>query len=253
MFGKDYVYAIIKGFFRLLIVTVILLVVGVLVWRFITATPPKELMTLSPNDKLVEQYEAEGNIKLVTQKQENTITSAEYNYGYFSVADVVFIPEIQQLQVLVKYNDSTLKALKKDYAEDFAHLGEKEYPDSNKDWYDVSVVLAKDRTPENKDDNLESKKEAVELVRIMPTEVSASMHKGRYNYRRLIFDNVPIDELTLAVYADFYYIGDVAYTKEDADIYTDIAYGTLCLYSFADKTVDVKLTKDAVKAIENYG
>jgi len=187
----------------------------------------------------------------MTQEQ-NTITRTEKNYGYFSVADVVFVPEIEQLQILVKYNDSTLKALKSDYAEDFSMLGEKEYPDSNKDWYDVTVVLARDLTPENKDDNLGSDRASVELIRIKPTEISASMHTDRYSYRRLVFDNVPLDELTLAVYADFYYVGDIAYNNEDFDIYSDTAYGTLCLYAFADKTLEVELTKDDIKAIENY-
>ena len=250
MFGKDYIFKIIKSFFRLMLATVILLVVGVFVWRFITSAPPDELMTLSPNEKLAEAY-SDGKLELVTQEQ-NNITRTEKNYGYFAVADVVFIPEAEQLQILVKYNDSTLKALKDDYADDFASLGEKEYPDSLKDWYDVTVVLARDLTPDNKDDNLGSDKESVELIRIKPTEVSGSAHKDRYSYRRLVFDNVPIDALTLAVYADFYYVGDIAYNNEDFDIYSDTAYGTLCLYTFADKTLEVELTKEDIKAIESY-
>lgn len=250
MFGKDYIFKIIKSFFRLMLATVIMLVVGVFVWRFITSAPPDGLMTLSPNEKLAEAY-SDSEILLVTQEQ-NNITRTEKNYGYFSVADVVFIPEIKQLQILVKYNDSTLKALKNDYAEDFSELGEKEYPDSSKDWYDVSVVLARDLTPDNKDDNFGSDRESVELTRIKPTEVSGSAHKERYSYRRLVFDNVPIDSLTLAVYADFYYVGDIAYNNGEFDIYTDTAYGTLCLYTFADKTLEVELTKDDIKAIESY-
>lgn len=251
MFGKGYIFAIIKGFFKLIILTVIMLVVGIFIWRFITSTPPSELMTLTPNERLVEAYREKESIALVTQEQ-NNITRAEDNYGYFSVADVVFIPEIEQLQILVKYNDSTLKALKKDYPEDFAALGEKEYPDSEKDWYDVSVVLARDLTPDNEEDNLGSSRESVELNRIKPTEVSESVHVSRYSYRRLIFDGVALDDLTLAVYADFFYIGDIAYESADFDIYTDSAYGTLCLYTFADETLDVELTTDDVKAIESY-
>ena len=251
MFGKGYVLAIIKWFFRLILATVIALVVGIFVWRFITSTPPDELMTVTPNDRLVEAYNANGGLVMITQEQ-NTITRNEKSYGYFAVSDVVFIPEIEQLQILVRYNDSTLKALKKDYAEDFSELGEKEYPDSSLDWYDVSVVLASDLTPENSEDNFGNSPTSVELTRIKPTEVSASLHVDRYSYRRLIFDNVPVDELTLAVYADFYYLGDVAYEKADFDIYTDTAYGTLCLYTFADKTLEVELTKDDIKAIESY-
>ena len=250
MFGKNYIFVIIKSFFRLLIATVILLVVGVFVWRFITSAPPKELTVITPSESLCGAY-SDGELKLITQEQ-NNITRAENNYGYFSVADVVFIPEIEQLQILVRYNDSTLKALKKDYAEDFAELGEDEYPDSSLDWYDVSVVISRDLTPENSEDNFGNSPTAVELTRVKPTEVSESLHADRYSYRRLVFDNVPVDELTLAVYADFYYLGDVAYENEGFDIYTDTAYGTLCLYTFADKTLEVELTKDDIEAIENY-
>lgn len=250
MFGKNYIFVIIKSFFRLLLATVIMLVVGVFVWRFITSAPPKELTVITPSEKLVEAY-SDGELKLITQEQ-NNITRAENNYGYFSVADVVFIPEIEQLQILVKYNDSTLKALKTDYAEDFADLEKKEYPDSEKDWYDVTVVLARDLTPDNKDDNFGNGRESVELVRIQPTEVSGSAHKDRYSYRRLVFDGVSLDELTLAVYADFYYLGDVAYNNESFDIYTDKAYGTLCLYTFADESLEAKLTKEDVEAIEKF-
>ena len=250
MFGKDYVFVIIKAFFRLMLGTLIALVVGVFVWRFVTSVPPSELTALTPNEEIVAAYE-DGSLKLVNQEQ-NNITRTEKNYGYFSVAQVVFIPEINQLQILVQYNDSTLKALKSDYADDFSSLGEKEYPDPEKDWYDVSVVLARDLTPENSEDNLGNDRESVELVRIAPTKVSGAAHKDRYSYRRLVFDNVPLDSLTLAVYADFYYLGDVAYNNEDFDIYEDSAYGTLCLYTFADKTLEIKLTKDDIKVIENF-
>lgn len=250
MFGKGYIFSVIKWFFRLILVTLILLVVGVFLWRFITSTPPDELMTLTPNERLVELYEG-GELKLITQEQ-NTITRSERSYGYFAVCDTVFIPEAEQLQILVRYNDSTLKALKSDYADDFSELGEDEYPDSTRDWYDVSVVLARDVTPDNSDDNFGNGRESVELTRVKPTEVSGREHVGRYSYRRLVFDNIPVDEFTLAVYADFYYLGDVAYEKEGFDIYEDEAYGTLCLYTFADNTLEAELSKDDLAAIEGF-
>ena len=91
MFGKDYIFKIIKSFLSLILGTVILLVVGVFVWRFITSVPPAELTALTPDEKIVKAY-SDGELKLVTQDQ-NNITRTEKNYGYFSVADVVFIPE----------------------------------------------------------------------------------------------------------------------------------------------------------------
>lgn len=269
MFGKGFVFTIIKAFFKLLVVSVIILILGVFVWRFITSEPDDELMVLSPNDRLVEAYNEDGQLKLVTQKL-NNITLAPTNYGYFSVRDVVFIPEIEQLQVLVQYNDSTLEALKKDYPDHFEDLGEGEYPDSDKDWYDISVVLVRDLTPENEDDNLTTERGAVEMMRILPTEVTETHHESRYSYRRIVFDNVPVSSLTaaekategnsktdgdatLAVYLDFFFLGDVKYkTDPSFDIYNDTAYGTLCLYTFKDKTLEVELTEDDIEAIKNY-
>ena len=251
MFGKGYIFTLIKWFFRLILITLVTLVVGIFAWRFVTSTPPKELMTLTPNDRIAEIYEGKGDLYLITQEQ-NSITRSEQSYGYFAVCDVVFVPEAEQLQILIRYNDSTLKALKEDYAEDFAGLSDSEFPDSALDWYDISVVLARDLTPDNSEDNLGNSREAVELTRIMPTEVSASLHTDRYSYRRLVFDGVPVDPLTLAVYADFYYLGDIAYKNEGFDIYTHEAYGTLCLYTFKDNTIVLELTKEDIKAIEEY-
>lgn len=252
MFGKGYIFSLIKGFFKLVIVALILFVVGVLAWRFSEATPKKELLTLTPNDKLAEAYKTKGEeLVLVTQEQ-NSMTRAEHNYGYFAVCDAVFIPEIEQLQILVRYNDSTLKALKNDYYEDFSHLGEGEYPDSSEDWYDISVLISRDLTPDNSEDNLGDVREAIELIRIFPTSVAESTHEGRYSYRRLVFDGVKLDKETLAVFADIYYFGDVKYKNEDFDVYNDSAYGTLCLYTFMDKDVYVEMTKDDIKAIEEY-
>lgn len=252
MFGKGYIFVLIKGFFKLLIVSLILFVVGILAWRFSESKPPRELVTLTPNEGLVEVYKEKGEgVELLTQEQ-NSMTRAEDNYGYFAVCDVVFIPEIEQLQILVRYNDSTLKALKKDYSEDFSSLEEDEYPDSSKDWYDVTVLLSRDLTPDNAEDNLGDVREAIEFKRIFPTNVAESEHVGRYSYRRLVFDGVTVDKETLAVFADFYYVGDIRYNEEDFDVYTDSAYGTLCLYTFMDKNVPVEMTKDDVKALENY-
>jgi hypothetical protein len=68
----------------------------------------------------------------------------------------------------------------------------------------------------------------------------------------MVFDGVSLDSLTLAVYADFFYVGDLAYEREGFDIYTDRAYGTLCLYAYADKTLDVELSESDIEAIKSY-
>ena len=141
------------------------------------------------------------------------------------------MPAADQLQLLVRYNDSTLKALAEDYALDFL-------PESDKDWYDVTLVLALDKTPEDATDNLASDPESVELVRVKATALAAREHKGRHSYRKFIFDGISFDENLLAVYVDFYYTGDLRYENEDFDIYEDKAYGTLCLYAHTEADIN---------------
>ncbi len=231
MFPRLSMFDIVKLFFRALFVLLIIAVFVVLFWRMTAARVPTELEVLSPNEVLLEAYAEHGeDLRKLTQEQ-NTITRTKENYGYFSVSGAIFIPEAKQLQLLVRYNDSTLDALQKDYALDFL-------PDSNEDWYDVSLVLALDKTPENKEDNLSNSPESVELVRITASDICAREHKGRHSYRKLIFDGIELNESLLAVYADFYYVGDIAYQNEDFDVYEDKAYGTLCLYAYTEESIN---------------
>lgn len=245
MFPKLSAFDIIKLFFRTVFVLLVAAVFAVLFWRMATSRVPKELLELTPNDVLMEAYNEYGDeLTLMTQEQ-NTITRTKENYGYFAVSEALFIPKANQLQLIIRYNDSTLEALQKDYGLDFL-------PENDKDWYDVSIVVATDLTPENEDDNLSNDRESVALTRILPTTVSASMHKGRHNYRKLIFDGISFDDSLLAVYADFFYIEDIGYLSKDFDIYTDKAYGTLCLYAFTEEGDNqiIKLTEKQKHMLE---
>ena len=227
MFGKWDIFDLVKAFFRFLVAVAVGAVCMVLIWRVITSSVPKELTKISENEILSEVYAEKGDKLVLYTQEQNSITRGEKNYGYFASCDVLFIPEAKQVQLLIRYNDSTLKALQQDY-------GLAELPDSSLDWYDVTLVTATDLTPENAEDNLVSDPASVRLDRIAPTYVSESVHKGLYNYRRLVYDGVEMDELLLASYADFYYVGDIRYLNEDFDIYTDEAYGTLCLYAHTE-------------------
>jgi len=242
MFGKIDFFMVIKLLFKLLVITVIVLVLGVFLWRFSISRIPGELMELTPNDTLVEAYAKNPDLTLFTQEQ-NTTTRGENSYGYFTVCDAVFIPEAEQVQILIRYNDSTLRATEVDYglAEDSL--------DPEKDWYDISLLVSLDKTPENSGDNLGNKPESVEFVRFTPAEVSAATHKGLHSYRRLIFNGVPMHSSVLAIYADFYFKNDIRYQAENFDIYSEIAYGTLCLYAHTEPKLTRPLTADEIGII----
>ncbi len=246
MFPRLTAFDLVKLFFRALFTLLVISVFVVLFWRMGAARVPAHLEVLSPNEPLLEAYAEHGDALEKLTQQQNTITRTKENYGYFAVSGATFVPAAKQLQLLVRYNDSTLKALQKDYALDFL-------PEFDKDWYDVSLVLAIDKTPLDDTDNLSNDPNSVELVRVLPSEVVASEHKGRHSYRKLIFDDIPFDEKLLAVYADFYYVGDIAYQSEEFNIYEDKAYGTLCLYAHTEESINklAPLSTRDKKALED--
>ena len=246
MFGKFNIFALIKWLFRLAVTAVVILVFAIFVWRFITGRVPEDLQVLSPNDALAEAFAESGEELLLYTQEQNSITRSESSYGYFTSCQAILIPGADQLQLLIRYNDSTLEATEKDYKLVEGSL------DPLSDWYDVTLVVARDLTPDNTEDNLGSDPESVALIRIQPTEVTASRHEGLYSYRRLVFDGVPQDALTLAIYADFYFVEDIAYLADDFDIYTDTAYGTLCLYAYADESIPRALTEADIDALRAY-
>ena len=246
MFGKFNFFTLIKVLFRLVVGTVVILVFSIFIWRFITGKVPEELQVLSPDASVVEAYGEHGESLVLYTQDQNSITRSEESYGYFTACQAIFIPQANQVQLLIRYNDSTLEATERDFALEEGTL------DPEKDWYDVTLVVARDLTPDNKEDNLGSDPESVALSRIVASEVTAAVHEGLYSYRRLIFNGVPQDALTLAVDADFYFVQDISYLKPEFDIYTDRAYGTLCLYAHTEKNVPLSLSEADVAALEAY-
>ena len=220
-------------------------VIGILLWRMFSSTDPDSMKVITPNESLVIAYEQEGEALSLFRQEQRSITSGEKNYGYFSVTDAVFIPSANQIQIVVRYNNSTLRALCED-------KGLSEVPDRQEDLFDVTLSVAVDLTPENEEDNLGNTEGSVRFVRVHPASVS-SEQKNLYNYRRFVFDlgseelslSALLDSgLLLAVYTDIYYEGDLNYDEP--------AYGTLCLYDYITETKPARLTKKDRAAIEAY-
>ncbi len=209
-----------KIILKAIVILVIAGTVGLLLWRIFTSGDPAEMKALKANDKLAEAWkraEAEGRaLSMFTQTQPTDITTAKHNYNYFAVSNVVFIPEVEQVQLTFRYNNSTIRHLKED-------KGLAEIPDRHDHLYDVTLWAVYDLTPDvtGDDDN-------VEYVRFHPTEaLTTADTKNIYNYRKLVFDGVNMtssERPLLTVYMDVYYVGDVDYEAEP--------YGTLPLYQY---------------------
>ena len=224
-------------------ILLIILINVFLIWRVSITSDPATVKSLSPNDALTKAYEKNPSLDSMFTQEQRSTTSTDRNYGYFSVSQVVFIPEANQIQMIFKYNNGTLRRTQEDFGLESA-------PSRDEDVYDVSLLIVTDRTPDNKEDNLSSDESAVAQTRIKPS-YSVSEQRALYNYRRLVFDlgELDLSELLdngtlISVFADVYYNGAIDYNKE--------SYGTLCLYDYITETSPVKLSSAEKKALEEY-
>ena len=198
------IWKLIKAFFWLIIFTVN----AIMLWRVLFSGDPSEIKPILVNEQTLAAYEENGNdLRLEIQKQ-RTITES----GKFSVTDCVFIPEARQIQITVRYNNSTLRKL----AEDFELQN---LPDREDELFDVTLVKTIDLTPENKDDN--TIKSELREERYYPSEDTKSAYKKLYSYRKFIFDNVTYED-AVGMFVDIYYIGDTDYNE--------LPYDALCIY-----------------------
>ena len=231
---------IIKGIFFAMIFSVMAL----LLWRILSSGDPKEIRALTVNQNVVAAYEeADGELYMFRQNLNRT-TYGKNNYGYFTVTECIFIPEANQVQLIFRYNNSTLRALAEDYKLSAM-------PDRDDELYDMTLVIATDLTPDDTSDNAGNDPESVAFTRIKPVSVTTEQ-KNLYNYRRFVFDlgeaGLDLSELTgegglmLAAYADIYYVEDINYDEK--------AYGTLCVYDYLQKRREVKLTASDRRALE---
>ena len=207
------------------------LICGILIWRMCSSGDPEQVKYLMKNDALCHAYEKHGDDLVLQYQMQDTITTAEYNRGYFSVTQYVFIPEAKQVQLVFRYNNSTIKNLARDYK-----LAE--IPDKSEDLFDVTLLTTKDLTPDNRDDNTNN--EALQMERYYPS-ASTRTETSLYTYYRFVFDNIEVTPDTLWVFADIYYEGDLDYSKRP--------YGTLCLYDDESPWVDYKLSRNEQKML----
>lgn len=222
-------------------VLLILSVCGILIWRLVTSKDPDTVSVLIPNETLASVYSEDGDGLLMRYQNQTTITRADHNAGYFSVTQYVFIPEANQIQLVFRYNNSTLLHLQEDY-------GLEEIPDKDGTYFDVSVTTSVDLTPDNRKDNYTTDgttPEMLEIKRYHPTkELTLRETTPLYTYYRYVFEDVPMEEYTVGVFADIYYLEDLDYEER--------SYGTLCLFDDEAKWIEKKLSSADQKALDAF-
>ena len=208
-------------------------VCSLLIWRvFFSTVIPKEVDHLIPNEPLTRAYEAcDGNLTLQYQDLP-TVTRAADSYGYFSVESCVFIPEAEQVQIVFRYNNSTIRHLKEDY-------GLSELPQKSQHLYDVSLVVATDLTPNDHGDDLNA--DQLSHTRIHPTGTPLRAETALYTYYRYVFDGVSLTDLTNSVYVDVYYVEDIRYEERP--------YSTLLIYAWDENWIPYTPSKADQEAL----
>ncbi len=205
------VWKLIKAFFWLIIFAVNV----IMLWRVLFSGDPSEIKPILVNEQTLSAYEKVGDELRLEVQMQRTITES----GRFSVTDCVFIPEAEQIQITVRYNNSTLRKLTEDFELE-------KMPNREEELFDVTLVKTVDLTPENPEDN--TIKSTLREERYYPSAEPKTAYKTLYSYRKFIFDNVSYED-AVGMFVDIYYVGD----KD----YTDTPYDALCIY---DALMDIE-------------
>ncbi len=210
---------------------VIIAINAIMLWRIFFSGDPSEIKPLIANEKLVSVYnEKENDLILKTQKQKALAES-----GRFTVTDCVFIPEAEQIQVTVRYNNSTLRRL----AEDFELSA---VPDRKNELFDITVVKTTDLTPDDNEDNLD--KNQLKEDRFYPTGEAKTAYTSLYTYKKFVFDNI-VWEDAVGLFVDIYY-------NENMD-YSDSPYDVLCIYDSHMDMEERSLSGSDKRALKKAG
>lgn len=215
---------------KIILYMLVIFVFSMLIWRMYFSTRiPDKIEQLYVTPALRAAY-ADGSLEGYKQEQA-TITREEQCYGYFSVVDYVIIPEASEVQIIFRYNNSTVENVASSLELD-------EVPSLDEDMFDVSLVKTTDLTPDDKTDNTDVS--ALRKTRYFPVAVVSERTK-LYNYRRIVFGGVDIDELDVGLFVDIYYKGNTDYNETPM--------GTLCLYDYEMERIDYKFSRSDLSRI----
>ena len=243
-------WVILKRFGKLLkfvILCIILTVLTLLIWRTCSTGIPEKLESLSPNVKLKAAYSeaVKKDKELYVFNQAYDELSRGDSEGYFAVPDAKFIPDANQVQIVFRYNNSTIKSLVKDYSL-------KTTPQKEAELFDVSLVLYIGDYPEDTTSDVSKENSELQAIRIKPTAGAVRENTTLYNFYRFTFDlengaeplslkELLADKQLVAVHVEVYYNQDIDYNENP--------YGALCIYDYRHKNKEVELTDTEKEAL----
>lgn len=152
-----------------------------LVWRVLFAESESVLGDFTPTKATADDYKADESITVLTNKVTDDISEG----GYFSAYAVYYTPETKELQVTVRYNDNTTDVL--------GDIGFCAYT------VDTSVAPIETETSDATDESVSISSdrkyhEGYPIGEFYTPECIDSTEKLFYNYEKLVFEGVEINE-----------------------------------------------------------
>lgn len=211
-------------------------IIAIILWRVLMSdVVPRQAKTLLVNDATYAAYLDKGNtLDMYTQPQEKLSVSnnGAQAYGLFWVSEAVIIPDANQIQILTRYNNSTLRRIAADFKLDAV-------PDRQSEIADVTLVVTTDPTPMDSENGDSFK------TRYTASTAPAKYQTAMYNYRKYIFDGITVDPATTVdISVEFYYAERVDY---DA-----LPYSKLRIYDAQSECEKIELTARDKKALKAY-
>ncbi len=162
-----------KNVFKLIAIIIIVTVYTLLLGRMFIAKDRGVMNKYSPTEEFLAV--SGKNTEILTQNINYTMDEN----GYYRISNLVYLPELGELQINVRYNNSTLDELKKYYPD--ADISDKpfcyELVDNNNNTYPLSGYIPKSN-----------------II---------------YNFRKLLFKNIDFENVE-RLYLDIKYIGDMS-------------------------------------------
>lgn len=137
---KIFSFRTLKNVLKWTVYLLLISLYAVILFRIISNSPSKNMTALLKTDENVSCYEKNGTLSVFSQELNSFITSD----GYFSVYDVRLIAETEELQFTVRYNKSTVEALRDKIRNDEYTAAFKKYADAGYGDTDCAELAQKD-------------------------------------------------------------------------------------------------------------
>lgn len=172
-------------------ITILFVIIGALIVRTILHSDKSVFDDFKVTDASREVYAEEGELSVLTMGFKHKTSEN----GYFSAYSLFYVEETGELQVTVRYNVSALKYTDTESEEDIGFFLMKRVGEDLRDKQEEAMNHTMDRTPSklSEKEKNENYLENYTGEYFYPASVETESRYGIYKYRKLIFENVPLE------------------------------------------------------------